>query len=247
MNIIVASSRGAKLNEHGISKDITVSVTSGGTLNQLKDQALKITAPSSRLGRRDHIYFVGGVPDITKLVKNYRERYRECIYDEEPSVTAERHLAAMKDCQRCFLERGALPIFSTIPKVHLTKYNVYNLLNSKTSSLKLTDKYSDMQTKLDTAIDIINQNIYELNKKIQITTPFLHHSIRERRGVQGNRYIAYRWEKLYDGLHASVALLPKWADILNKAMALNNMLEDLDEQDPPKRYVKHSTERWSLE
>ena len=91
-----------------------------------------------------------------------------------------------------------------------------------------------MQTKLDTAIDLINGHIYDLNKKTKVTTPFLHHTIRERRGQKGHRYIAYRWEKLKDGLHAADTLHPIWAETFQKAMELNSMLEDVDEHGPKK-------------
>ena len=52
---------------------------------------------------------------------------------------------------------------------------------------------------------------------------------------------------MHDGLHASKALVPKWADILKKSMELNGMLEDIDDQGPPQRYLKHSTERRGME
>ena len=59
MNIVVASSRGKNLSKH-LPDDVTVRVKFGGTLNDLKDEAIKITAPSCGIGSRYHIYFLGG-------------------------------------------------------------------------------------------------------------------------------------------------------------------------------------------
>ena len=53
--------------------------------------------------------------------------------------------------------------------------------------------------------------------------------------------------KLRDGLHASDVLLPKWGEVLKKAMDMNGMLEDMDEQAPPRRYSKYLNEKRGME
>jgi len=241
MNIIVASSRGRHLDE--LMPDVTVRFKGGATLDKMMEKAKTITAPTHNLGKRYHIYFVGGIPNITKLIRNYSEHHSECVYDEEPTVTATNFLIKIQEIQRVFLERGALPIFTTIPKVHLAKYNTYLLLNKKTSTLRFSEQYSNMQTKLNEAIDTINKHIFETNQKIKVTTPLLHMTIRDHRGEKGHRYIIHRWDLLYDGVHASEALREKWAGVLQKAMKENGKLEDAEEQVPQKRYSKYESER----
>ena len=50
-------------------------------------------------------------------------------------------------------------------------------------------------------IDAVNSYIYNLNKDIKVSTPFLHDTIREKRGRKNKRYFIYKWEKFFDGLH----------------------------------------------
>ena len=242
MNIIVASSRGHGLQEH-LADDVTVYVRFGATLATLKAEAESKTAPSTGLGRRDHIYFLSGITDLTKLIKIKQNHYRECIFEEEPSEAADRYMALVEDCQRFFLQRGALPIFATVPKMHIEKYNSYLLEKRKTLFLNFTDKYSEMQSKLDTTIDDVNDRIYNINNNIQATTPFLHYTIKERRGT-GCRYMIYRWDLLYDGLHAEDILHPKWAKAFTKAITQNSLLED--QERPRNRYSRFVPEsQWS--
>ena len=183
---VAASSRGAHLEKY-LPKGTTVSVTSGGKLDTLKEKAKKLLPPSHGHTKRHHIYFLGGIPDITELLEDKDQNYREAVFSEEPSVTSERVISKMKECQRFFLELGALPIFCTIPKTWQAKYNLSCLLNGKTSTLRLVDKYQSMQENLDSAMDIINNQIYELNNKVKVSTPFLHQTIREKRGKKGQK------------------------------------------------------------
>ena len=226
--IVVAASRGVGLKDF-LPEGTRVSITGGGSIDQLKQEAMYLL-PSSLGSKRYHIYFLCGIPDITKFERKFNEHYKECVYLEEPSVTSERYLAKLKNCQSFFVERGALPIFCTIPKVLLAKYNLFRLLSGKTATLRLTEQYAKMQENLNLAIDIINNSIYELNNKVKASTPFLHTTIREQRGCKGKRYTAYRWEKLYDGLHATEGLRPVWAECLSKAMRMNSLLEDSDSE-----------------
>ena len=230
MNIVVASSRGVGLSER-LPKNTSVSITEGGRLSSLLATAKTLLPPPYGLTRRYHVYFLCGVPNITRLVKVRSERYRECVYDEDPSVTAERYQAELRDCQKEILSRGALPIFCTITKVNLHNYNIFCLDKNRTSHLKLMDKYPEMQKNLNQAITLINNFIYNLNKNSGISTPFLHHTIQDRRGRRGHKYYVQKWEYLYDGLHADETLHPLWATCLKQAMEKNALLEDSDSED----------------
>ena len=245
MNIVVASSRGRGLKEFLPTKT-KVKVIGGGSINRLKNEAMKLLPPPH--GRkRAHIYFVCGIPDITSLDRIPGENYSESVYQELPHVTVDRYVKKIKNCQNFFVERGAVPVFATIPRVNLAKYNLYLLLNKITSHLKHSDQYKIMQENLDQAIDNINDQIYEINNKIKVSTPFLHHSIRERRGCKGKRYTSFRWEKLFDGLHASKDLHPVWAEILSKSFALNNLLLEDSESEEEERPWRRSAKRPGVE
>ena len=234
MNVVVASSRGAKVQKY-LPKGTYVSLIEGGRLHQLLELAIDSLPPPYGLKRRYHVYFLCGIPDITRLVKDYREGHRECIYDEDPAVTAERYYAELQDCQNAIKCRGALPIFVTIPKTNLDKYNHYCLEHNKTSVLKFTDQYPAMQIQLDEAINQINHHIYNLNKRVRVSTPFLHQSLTERRGPKSARYYVTKYDLLYDGLHAVKKMRKIWAGILTRTMAKNDSLEDSNDSEDEQR------------
>ena len=119
MNAIFASSRGLGLDDL-LPSGTTISVISGGKINQLRKLAEDSIPPSQGLsGRRLHCYFLCGILDITSIQKNSREHYRECIYTENPDTTIDKIQNDLLECQKSLLERGALPIFCTIPNVNI--------------------------------------------------------------------------------------------------------------------------------
>ena len=180
MNIVIASSRGAGLQAH-LPKGSYVTTMPGGRLTTLMNKAKDDIPPPHGLTKRYHIYFLCGVPDITSLVKDRNENYRECIYNNEPSHTTDNYVMDLKECQREILKCGALPIFATITKINIRNYNMHSLDNNKTSCLKFSDKYQIMQSKLDQAINLINVEIHKLNKKIGVSSPFSSISLRKKR------------------------------------------------------------------
>ena len=240
-NVVIATSRGRELKKH-LPESVLVRYDGGASLEQLMEKAMTITTPTYHRNKRYHIYFVGGIPNITRLIKNRSENYRECVYDQDPSVTASKFLEKITEMQNVFLQRGALPIFATVPRVNLAKYNMYFILNGMTKQLKFSDQYATMQSKFDEALHTINNHIFETNQKVKVTTPLLHMTIRERRGSK-KRYVAWKWELLYDGVHATEPLRKTWAGVLKEAMDENGKLEDAGEQDPPKRFSKFASER----
>ena len=107
------------------------------------------------------------------------------------------------------------------------------------SILRFSNQYEKMQDDINTVVDSVNQYILQLNIKTRVSTPFLHHTVMERRGRKGNRYYIYRWELYYDGLHASNELKDEWAKVISKAITLNERLEDSDKEGSPKRSWKY--------
>ena len=120
--------------------------------------------------------------------------------------------------------------------MNLAIYNNYLLSVGKTSFLNYVNEYPTIQKNLETSIDLINSHIFEINKKINVSTPFLHDSIKVRMGRKKRRYFNYKWDDLYDGLHPirdpkkPMPLLRKWMIIIQNAMRLNANLEDSGEE-----------------
>ena len=65
--IVVAASRGVGLKDF-LPEGTRVSITGGGSIDQLKQEAMYVL-PSSLGSKRYHIYFLCGIPDITKFEK----------------------------------------------------------------------------------------------------------------------------------------------------------------------------------
>ena len=85
------------------------------------------------------------------------------------------------------------------------------------------------------AIDLINKQIYELNLKLKVSTPFLHCTIMERRGKKSKRRHILRYDRYTDGLHASEDLAASWGEVITRAMTLNDYQEDSEVEGSPKR------------
>ena len=251
MNVVFASSRGLSL-EHVAPKNILVSATPGGKLKQLKEAAEQIIPPPCGLvKRRKHIYFLCGITDLTHLEKSYSHRYKECVFTGDPHKAADDYCQNLTKCQNDILNRGALPIFCTVPNMNIAIYNNFMLSQGKTSHLKHQNQYSKMQEDLETAINSINSQIHQINKKIHVSTPFLHETIRKRMGRKNRRYNVYMWDKFYDGLHPPrdplkpMPLLQEWMGIIQNAVQLNENLEDSEEEasEEESSFWRHSTSK----
>ena len=99
-----------------------------------------------------------------------------------------------------------------------------------------------MQEKLNKTLEIINSEIHKINKKIHAFTPFIHDTIRERRGRKNRRYYTYSCEKYIDGLHAPhdptkpMPLLNEWMNIILNDYKINiERHENADEEGSPKQ------------
>ena len=240
MSVILASSRGEGLQGY-LPAGTTVTFIPGAKLADLTDKAKAIIPPpSSRIIKRTHVYFLCGVPDLSKLEKSYNPKYRECIFDKDPSALADQYKNQLRSTQQEILRHGALPIFPTIPKFSLEIYNNHQLEKNNTSYLKHQENYKQMQSDLDSVIDSVNSYIHILNKSINVSTPFLHNTIRQRRGSHPNRYYIQQYEKFRDGLHASDSLCIRWAEVLSIAIQKNSGLEDSDDEGSPKRSWRSS-------
>ena len=235
MDFVVASSRGGGLKPH-LPRGTTVDVNPGAELHKLKDRAVKLISPPNR-PYKPHVYFIGGVPDISELVKSESRsfRYREVIYVEKCEDTIERVKKNIMICQSSVVRNGAVPIFCTIPKYNLALYNNSLLQNQKTTCLLHSEHYQDMQERMDSTIDSVNDFIIRTNARNNVHTPCLHTSIKRRRGRAGHGYYVYLWHLLKDGLHAGDYLLTEWAKALKAAIRKNRSDDSDEENRSPKR------------
>ena len=236
MSIVFATSRGIGLQETlDPEYKLTTHAIPGGKLSGLRRAAeASITPLYGPRRRRQHSYFICGIPDLTSLVKCHKEVYKECLFLGDPEAKLEKYKTDLIDCQKSIVNRGALPIFCTVPNMNLSIYNQHLLNKCKTKILKHSNEYQAMQENLTKTIESLNSYIFELNKEIGVSTPFIHCTISERRGKQGKRRYVYRWDRLEDGLHPPRGrgdpklLLKKWGGIISNAERLNGSLEDSD-------------------
>ena len=236
MNILVASSRGGGLAHH-LPKSTIVEVMPGKTLNKLTERAISRLPPPHRLRETAHVYFLGGIPDISEKVESSTPlyHYRGIIYVEDCENTISRVQDEIRSCQSAILQQGAIPIFCTISKYNLETYNNSLLENNRTSFLYHSDHYSDMQTRLDHTIDKINDFIIRTNISNNMRTPCLHSAIMKRRGRAKHGYYIYAWHMLKDGLHATKELKELWANSIKVAFDKNRENDSDEENRSPKR------------
>ena len=139
MNVLVAASRGGGIKERLPKGTIdTADVTPGAKLSTLKDKMPSILSSSGRLSPQTHVYIMAGVPDITIKLKTHRPRYAEVIYREELDETVSRVEREINSIATCVKHLGAIPVFCTITKCNIQKYNHSLLTKNKTSALHYT-------------------------------------------------------------------------------------------------------------
>lgn len=238
MNVVVSSSRGRPLKGR-LPKDAILNVNPGAKFKALATVAKSIIPPPHRYKNKTHIYFIGGVPDISEKINSmdrYNYKYTESVFFEESDEAVSRLKSQIERTHREIIRMGAIPIFATIPKFRFDHYNSHCLRNNKTSCLLHSNSYGNMQRRANTVIDQINGHISSLNKRVGMSTPFLHDTITEVRGRGKKRYTIYKWELLYDGLHATDDLATKWASVLKNCFAINRKNDESDqEMNSPKR------------
>ena len=96
--------------------------------------------------------------------------YKECVFTSDPHTVADDFCQQLENCQKDIINRGALPIFCTIPNMNIAVYHNFMLTHRKTSFLKHQEDYQKMQENLEIALSHINSEIPKINKKIQYTT-----------------------------------------------------------------------------
>ena len=115
MDIFASTSRGNGLdlpNHHLIPSAF---------LSELVDAALckKNKRRLENSGGTNFIYIIGGLPDTTTMIKDYRYRYQEVIFSDSPNKKYQEIVSSYLDANYTIRREGAIPVFSTITTMNL--------------------------------------------------------------------------------------------------------------------------------
>ena len=215
MDIFSSTSRGQhlKLPNHKI--------ISGGFLNELVDAALceqNVKRLDQSVGP-NFIYIIGGLPDTTVMIKDRKYRYQEVIFTDTPNKKCQELISKYLDARHRIIEKGAIPVFSTITTMSLHDWNCERFDQRKTKFLIHSPYYNDMQHFLNQTLDLINTQIFVINNENMVETPHFAGSVRTKRGEgQGFRSRYYR---LADGVHPVKEVIEEWQNTLDWVVAAN--------------------------
>ena len=241
MNLLAAASRGGGILQMVPELDEEV-VLPGKTMREVTEEALKRIPPPYRQRKPVHVYIMAGLPDISTKLEDKDTDYKECVYRSHPDESLQHFKRELNHCTREFKKAGAIPIFCTVTHCNLQTYNTSLLDKNMTTYLKHQHEYATMQTPLNNAIDIINEEIPLHNRRItpQVATPFLHSAIRKRTGGgKKRRSVRYRldWKGLKDGCHGTPETRATWAKSIKSAIKINrNNLDDSSDEEPKRAW-----------
>ena len=163
-----------------------------------------------------HVYFIAGYCDIT--VRERRGSYEEVYYIESRQETVDRMTKLIDSISRDITFYGAKPCFSTIIPGSLADWNHLRKSQGKTSHLRYSHQYQDMQNSMNMAIMDINQHISATNYSNNMQTPHLASTIiTQRHNVKPRFHLS----RLADGVHPTQELSDRWAIWLQKSIANN--------------------------
>ena len=223
MNILLADSRGGGMLNRLRGTLDHAEVKPGARVKLLTGLVQGAVPSTYRQINPTHVYVMAGINDVTERVESpiSSYKYKEVICVEDPHSIAQRVISDLDDCAQEINKYGAIPVFATISKANIAKYNQIQLNeNHTTTHLHQNDSYPIMQTNLESSIDIINDHIRHLNRSHEVSTPLCHNVIIRRRGTK-NQYKAHDWSALGDGIHGTWKTRNLWAKSLRAAMSLN--------------------------
>lgn len=241
LNMLLATSRGRGMQAK-MGEDFPLYFQKSATYNQLGNIARKVLP--AHVGDSDdaHVYVLGGVPNLTRLVKNnnkYYNKYRECIYTDKPDNTITNLKNNIQRCADTIKEAGASAIFCTLTPLNIKIYNENLLEGGATHKQYYTHDYENMQAQIDHIIHETNKFIQKFNTRRGFATPLLHFAVIRRHGKGKKAYYRHHWEGLEDGLHAGDTTLDKWAKSIKIAINKNR---NKDTQTTLTNTPEHNTE-----
>ena len=219
MNILAGHSRARGL-QRGIPRLTRSIVIGGGTIKKVTDAVVEFLE-NRTFQIPPHIYILAGINDLTRLIKDHRRHYTECIFDMDPQTASNNLIHEFNHCIYTIQQAGGIPILCTITSANIEKYNKHMLHNFWTRHLEHTHEYPTMQNNLNQAIDTINAFISNTNRISGLSTPYTHTAIKKRTGTSRRVRYRYNWHGLMDGLHGDSDTKIKWADAISAAIRLN--------------------------
>ena len=170
-------------------------------------------------GGTNFIYIIGGLPDTTTKITDYRYRYQEVIFCDSPTKKYQEIVSTYLDANYAIRSVGAIPVFSTITTMNLNDWNCYRYFQRKTSYLIHSPYYDDMQYNLNATLEIVNRQIFEINNGNLVETPHFANSVTTKRGEgQGFRV---RYSRLADGVHPVDDVIQEWRTSLRWVASVN--------------------------
>jgi hypothetical protein len=219
MDIIVGSSRARYLGQDGKTLNVVTWYKSGGRIRDMEDLIDQhLLYNPVQYAKKDYVYVVCGVCDITRKVKNYSKHYQEIIYDYDPSENIERMKQDYHHLTSYIYSRRLVPVISTVIPTHLETANHYLLEKNKTRYLAFESDYLIMQQKVLTVCKDINAFISDNNRERGVNTPALHDLVihNKKKGRKN-----FKYSELFDGVHANEHLTNLMNVLLKKTITLN--------------------------
>ena len=134
---------------------------------------------------------MAGICDVTERVESPDldlYKYREIIFVQDYIECANTVKERLNEVSTKIKSFGGIPVFCTICKSNIQRYNTYQRDEREfptTSYLHHEDSYAIMQENLNSALNIINGYIKQLNKANDVSTPLLHNVLIRSRGRKG--------------------------------------------------------------
>ena len=167
---------------------------------------------------RAHFYIWVGICNLTKRIKG--NGYEEVICSLDSAVTNRVHCQEeLYKLANHIKNQYGTPIFLPIYPMELSKWNQHRLTTNRTRVLMYSEKYAEMQKKLENEVTILNKQIIELNSNNGVRTPMIHKDFSHSRG-KGRA--TPRYGELADGCHASSLLNAKFKKSLMNAITKNS-------------------------
>ena len=231
MNIVVATSRGKAvfplLEKSNRSNNIPSRLYfyPGAKYTHLTTETLRIIENERTPNTNIHVYILGGLPDLTKRLKNNptQPKYEEVIMEGNAKTNTERIMKEITTMYDKISRTGAKIIICPIVPSNISKWNYTRLTQHKTLSLKQFGLYPEMQHTLHQTVTQVNKEVTILNSSHNLRTPFINRSVITSFKVTENQTPKYKfsYNNFQDGVHPNRLLAQIWCDKLSESISKN--------------------------
>jgi hypothetical protein len=222
MDIIIGSSRAKNLSHQSSLRTETWSTPGAkiSDMHQSVDDHIMLNFPLNPLlvESRNFMYVVCGICDVTTKIKNKQEDYQEIVYNKDPLDNISQLKSDLLELRQYIIQNNLIPVLATIMPVDIKKANFFLLDHGKTSALKFSHKYDEMQKNIYHVCDEINNFIHSTNSTNNVHTLSLH-SLVFHNTYNGKKY--FKPNHLFDGVHADSVLTSKINRILHLTIVNN--------------------------